>query len=395
MSPLQSRTRFLFGGTAVVVGVSVGLVAFQGQSSSGVVRTYYIAAAEVEWDYAPSGMNRITGEPFGPAEAMWMESGPFRIGRVYKKALYYEYTDATFTERKPRPPEWEHLGMLGPLIRAEVGDTIVVVFRNNAAFPASVHPHGVFYDKDSEGAPYVDQTGGPDKNDDVVPTGGTHTYTWPVPERAGPAEGDPSSILWMYHSHTNDVRDVNSGLMGPMIVSAEGTTRPDGTPRDVDRELIVTFQEVFENESWYIEENIERYTGNPEAQTIIADPFGGPIIVAEGSQGLGDYNLMQSLNGLVYGNLEGLTMKVGERVRWYVMATTNFELHSPHWHGNVVTIGEKRTDVAALLTMGMLVADMVPDNPGEWLFHCHTGPHLVAGMQATYTVESTETTGGG
>jgi FtsP/CotA-like multicopper oxidase with cupredoxin domain len=378
--------------SAVVVGLV--LVSFRSPVTSGVTRTYYIAAEDVEWDYAPSGVNRITGKPFGSAEAIWMESGPHRIGRVYKKALYYEYTDSTFAERISRPPEWEHLGMLGPLIRAEVGDTIVVMFRNKAGFPASVHPHGVFYDKDSEGAPYVDQTDGADKHDDGVPPGGTHTYVWPVPERAGPAAGDPSSILWMYHSHTNDVRDVNAGLMGPMIVSADGSTGADGTPRDVDRELVVTFQEVFENESWYIEENIRTYSTDPDAQTIVPDPFGGPIVLAEGYQTLGDYNLMESLNGFVYGNLDGLTMRVGERVRWYIMATTNFELHTPHWHGNVVTIGNQRTDVASLLTMGMLVADMVPDNPGEWLFHCHTGPHLVAGMQAVYSVEPVASTAG-
>jgi FtsP/CotA-like multicopper oxidase with cupredoxin domain len=34
----------------------------------------------------------------------------------------------------------------------------------------------------------------------------------------------------------------------------------------------------------------------------------------------------------------------------------------------------------------MIVADMVPDNPGVRFFHCHTGPHLTAGMQALYTV---------
>jgi FtsP/CotA-like multicopper oxidase with cupredoxin domain len=39
--------------------------------------------------------------------------------------------------------------MLGPVIRAQVGDTIKVTFRNNCSFPASIHPHGVFYDKKS------------------------------------------------------------------------------------------------------------------------------------------------------------------------------------------------------------------------------------------------------
>ena len=51
-----------------------------------------------------------------------------------------------------------------------------------------------------------------------------------------------------------------------------------------------------------------------------------------------------------------------------------------------------RTDVTPLLPMDMHVADMVPDNPGSWLFHCHTGPHLRAGMIAKYFVQDTAAT---
>jgi hypothetical protein len=61
------------------------------------------------------------------------------------KAVFREYTDDTFRTLKPRPPELAHMGLLGPVIRAEVGDTIKVVFRNNATFPFSLHPHGVAY----------------------------------------------------------------------------------------------------------------------------------------------------------------------------------------------------------------------------------------------------------
>ena len=68
-----------------------------------------------------------------------------------------------------------------------------------------MHPHGVFYDKSSEGAPYNDGTHGAKKADDAVPTGGTHTYIWEVPERAGPGPDDGSSVMWMYHSHTDEV----------------------------------------------------------------------------------------------------------------------------------------------------------------------------------------------
>ena len=46
-----------------------------------------------------------------------------------------------------------------------------------------------------------------------------------------------------------------------------------------------------------------------------------------------------------------------------------------------------RTDVGMLLPMGMMVADMVPDNPGRWLLHCHVADHMRMGMQALYTVE--------
>jgi FtsP/CotA-like multicopper oxidase with cupredoxin domain len=262
-----------------------------------------------------------------------------------------------------------------------VGDTIKIVYRNNVSFPNSLHPHGVFYDKDSEGAPYVDETADTDKADDAVPPGGEHVYVWPVPERAGPAEGDPSSILWMYHSHTNEDKDVNAGLMGPMIVAARGMIGPDGTPADVDREFIISFHEVDENASWYLEDNIQTYAGNPASVDRTQVQFFTPF---------GLSNFMETMNGFSFGHLEGLTVRVGERVRWYLMASTNFEVHAPHWHGNTVVLNRMRTDVTSLTTMGMQVADMVADNPGKWLFHCHVKDHLLGGMQSTYTVMQPE-----
>ena len=242
--------------------------------SSGRTRTYYIAADEMTWDYAPSGRNVTEERAFSDIEAHWMVRGPHEPGRIYKKALYREYTDASFATLKPRPAEWMHLGLLGPLIRAQVGDTIQVVFRNNARFPASVHPHGVFYNKDSEGARYGDGTSGADKADDGVPTGMTHTYTWQVPERAGPGAHDGSSVLWMYHSHVEEARDVASGLLGPMIVTRRGMARADGSPTDVDRELVAGFMEVDENLSWYVEDNIKANTTDPKGIKLTTGPIG-------------------------------------------------------------------------------------------------------------------------
>ena len=57
----------------------------------------------------------------------------------------------------------------------------------------------------------------------VLRLSGDERVTWPV---AGGAR---------YHSHTDEAADAYAGLMGAVIVSKRGTSRPDGTPLDVDR----------------------------------------------------------------------------------------------------------------------------------------------------------------
>ena len=353
-----------------------GVAGAPASDPAGQVRRYYLAADQVAWNYAPAGKNLITGKPFGEVERVFVDHGPQRIGSVYTKSVFRGYTDATFTSLSPRAPEWEHLGMLGPVIHAEVGDRVEVVLRNNTPFPVSLHPHGLRYAKDSEGSPYADGTSGADKADDAVPQGGTHTYVWEVPERAGPATSghDPSSVMWMYHSHVDEVADVYAGLMGPIVVTRKGMARPDGTPKDVDREFVVNFAVMDENSSPWLDTNIRRAEG--------------PGLVDPEDEGFIESNLMHAINGFVYGNLPGLTMGKGERVRWYLMGMgTEVDLHTPHWHGNTATAAGMRTDVVNLLPASMMVADMQPDATGIWNFHCHVADHITAGMLALYEVQ--------
>ncbi|MBI2917934.1 MAG: multicopper oxidase domain-containing protein [Chloroflexi bacterium] len=96
---------------------------------------------------------------------------------------------------------------------------------------------------------------------------------------------------------------------------------------------------------------------------------------------------MHVINGYGYGNLTGLDLKLGKRVRWYVIGMgTEVDLHTPHWHGNTLLWNHMRTDMVDLLPMTMKVLDMAPDSPGTWLFHCHVNDHLDAGMIAPFTV---------
>lgn len=51
--------------------------------------------------------------PFGSDSRVFFEQGATRIGGSYKKMAYREYTDGSFTNRKQRGPDEEHLGILG------------------------------------------------------------------------------------------------------------------------------------------------------------------------------------------------------------------------------------------------------------------------------------------
>ena len=339
-------------------------------AKAGVVRTYFIAADEVDWDYTPRGRN-LAGLPHG--ETSEDESAAGRGHRVYHKAIYREYTGPDFKIQKIRPQQWEHLGILGPLIRAEVGDSVRVVFKNNTHLSVTMHPHGLEYTKDAEGALYEDATSGNAKADDQVAPGTVFTYIWRVPERSGPAAMDGSSVLWMYHSHFVESTDMNTGLVGPIIVTAKGKARPDGSPKDVDREFITDFAIFDETDSWFFEGNAGRQIRG--ARLKATDPV------------LREANALYTINGYIEANLPLLTMRKGEHVRWYLLSNSNEDdMHMAHWHGNNVVWNSMRMDSVFLGPMAMAVADMIPDSEGTWLFHCHVNDHFNAGMVGRYQV---------
>ncbi|HZQ18630.1 MAG TPA: multicopper oxidase domain-containing protein [Terriglobales bacterium] len=303
------------------------------QTIFAATRHYYVAAEDVVWDYAPSLMDLTMGRPI---------PDPWAQKIKWNKTRYIEYTDSTFSVRKPQPA-W--LGILGPIIRAKVGDSIVIDFLNRSSRPHSMHPHGLRYDKDNEGALYLPGGAG-----SAVRPGGRFTYHWLADESSGPGKADPSSLVWWYHGGTDEPVEANTGLLGPIIVTAKGKARPDGSPKDVDREFVALF--------------------------MVFDQLGGK-----------PNGLYYAINGYIFGNLPGLVMKQAERVRWYLLGMGNeIDLHTPHWHGRVVTYGNRHTDVIELMPGSMAVADMKADNPGTWLFHCHVAEHMEGGMMATYTI---------
>jgi hephaestin len=362
------------------------------QPPLGKTRTYYIAAEEIEWNYTPDGRDMMMAHAFDPYARVFTAPAADRIGNVYRKAVFREYTDGTFRTLKPRPPELAHMGLLGPIIRAEVGDTIKIVFRNNASFPFSLHPHGVAYTRDSEGAMYGDGMENPE-SDGLVAPGKTHVYTWIAREQCGPGPQDGSSVVWIYHSHNYEPKDVNAGLIGPIVITRRGMSRPDGSPKDIDREFFALFMIVDENQSEYFEGNVRAHIADPaklnRLEAVPADPDGNADLPL--GHGFAVSNVKATINGYMYANGPLMTMRKGEHVRWYIMTMGNgFNFHTPHWHGNLVSVHGEYMDVLPTIGPAQFVtADMVPDMPGTWMFHCHVDDHMKGGMQTLYRVLDT------
>jgi FtsP/CotA-like multicopper oxidase with cupredoxin domain len=100
-----------------------------------------------------------------------------------------------------RVDAWTYGGTLpGPLIRAKVGDRLIVHFSNALPQPTTVHWHGIRVPIEMDGVPGVSQ--------EPVPPGGTFTYDFVLPD-AG---------LYWYHPHAMSAAQVGFGLYGALLV---------------------------------------------------------------------------------------------------------------------------------------------------------------------------------
>ena len=319
-------------------------------STEAATREYWIAAEKVEWNYAPSGQNLIR-----PAMGLdvWGKA------LVYEKYRYIQYTDDTYTTRVEQPV-W--MGILGPQLHAVEGDSIRVHFLNRADKPLSIHVHGLQYDEANEGA---DMKG----SGAAVPPGGKFTYHWEADSDAAPGPNDPSSIVWLYHSHVDAVTEVYDGLIGTIVVTKKGMERSanDPRPKDIDKAFTTLFLVFNENGRTIVKSGQSAAYDTPE----------------EAEEG----NLKHAINGYIFGNLQGLEVKQHDKVRWYLIGLgTEVDMHTAHWHGQTVLNAGKRTDVVELLPGSMVTVDMTAKTPGNWLYHCHVADHITAGMNTRWRV---------
>uniref|UniRef100_A0AAX7VW76 F5/8 type C domain-containing protein n=1 Tax=Astatotilapia calliptera TaxID=8154 RepID=A0AAX7VW76_ASTCA len=328
----------------------------QAQQPGATVREYYIAAVEIGWDYEPHPTTEQRRRLSFRKICVQSVRTSKDIPQKYIKAIYREYTDSTYTVPKPRPA-WT--GIQGPVIVTQAGETVVVHFKNLASQPYSISPVGITYWKQSEGAGYDDSTAGQEKEDDAVSPGGYYEYVWDISPKDGPTTSDPDCLTYSYTSRVDTVRDLNSGLIGALLICKERRYP-----------AFVLFFAVFdETKSWYGEvgervsrEKFKRSNGKKEYHTI---------------------------NGFVNSTLPGLTMCQGRNpVFWHLIGmSTAPEIHSIQFQDHSLTILNHRKVTVEVTPMSFITAEMRPHTIGSFLISCKIHAHRHDGMNALFTVE--------
>lgn len=308
------------------------------------VREYWVQADSFWHNTVPNGRDNATGTSFTPAQtSLWA------IG-------YRAYTPNWGAPLDGDDDIGPNTGIPGPVLRAEVGDMIVVHFRNNDThyrFPHSMHAHGVHYDPASDGAWLADD---PSKPGTAVEVGESYTYTWRCP---------PSSVgSWPYHDHSmaqslvlpsstanptgmtgGGVMELNAqlGLFGMLAITARHTA-------PADREFVLFFHDLY----------------RADIPSIAQD--------------------LDCFNGYAYvDNTPTFVSKVGDRVRWRVAALGK-EIHVFHTHGHRWHDGGRFRDSVTIGPSESLTVEYVEDDPGDWLYHCHVTDHMMGGMMGRLRV---------
>ncbi|KAM9356695.1 coagulation factor VIII [Symphorus nematophorus] len=325
------------------------------QPPAAAVREYHIAAVEIGWDY-------VYLDDTDPAAEQSTKSKD--IPQKYIKAIYREYTDSTYTVPKPRPP-WT--GIQGPVIVAQAGDKVVVHFKNLASQPYSISPVGITYWKQSEGAGYDDSTAGQEKEDDAVYPGGYYEYVWDISAKDGPTASDPECLTYSYSSQVDTVRDVNSGLIGALLICKSSAFTEDGQRRNPA--FVLLFAVFDETKSWYGEigerrsrEKLKRSNNRKEYHTI---------------------------NGYVNSTLPGLKICQGRKhVLWHMIGMgTAPEIHSIQFQDHSLEVLTHRKVTLEVTPMTFITAEMRPAAVGHFLISCQIHAHRHDGMNAWFVVE--------
>ena len=230
----------------------------------------------------------------------------------------------------------------GPLLEIYEGDTLEIELVNNTDQRLSIHPHGVNYDTNSDGAPFNGSFNNPRE---------TRVYTWRTRttyQRDG-VYLPGSAGFWHYHDHAmggdHGTGGLLRGLYGGLIVRKRGDLLPD-------RQYTVVFNE-------------------------------------------------QTINNKIAPDTPMFVANQGERVEWICIGHGNllhtFHLHAHRWadtrtgmlasaSDNSPILDNKNLDPGSSFGFQVIAGEGV--GPGAWMYHCHVQGHSDTGMAGIFLVNN-------
>jgi FtsP/CotA-like multicopper oxidase with cupredoxin domain/outer membrane protein TolC len=223
----------------------------------------------------------------------------------------------------------------GPTVEAMEGDRVRVVVENHLPEPTTLHWHGLHVPHPMDGAEGISQ--------DLIPPGGEFVYEFDLRQHG----------TFFYHSHRPMQQMM--GMVGLFVIHPRQPYEPA-----VDRDFAWVLQE------W------AALPGNPTPNSMAME-----------------FNWL-TMNGKAAPATTPVLCRLGERVRLRFI-NLGMEHHPMHLHGHtwVVTGTEAGRVPAAAWTPGNteLVAvaqartmELVADNPGDWMIHCHLPHHMMNAM---------------
>ena len=261
------------------------------------------------------------------------------------------------------PRAWVYNGQMpGPEIRVTEGDRVRITLRNQLPVGTTIHWHGVNLPPEMDGPVGLNQA--------AVEPGETFVYEFVA---------TPAGTRW-YHSHADPTAQIALGLYGSLIVE------PREPRRTYDREFTYMLNE------WDLELT-------PDVAMGKAPRGPGDQMLRGGELGT-DLFLM---NGHAHESIPPIKLAEGERVLVRLINAGNLP-HAIHTHGHsfkiVATDGNDVPEGMEFVKDTVLIGpgerydlELVGDNPGVWMFHCHMENHAANGMMSLIQYDGAVPTG--
>jgi FtsP/CotA-like multicopper oxidase with cupredoxin domain len=152
----------------------------------------------------------------------------------------------------------------GPVLRANIGDTLVVRVTNNLNEITTLHWHGICLPASMDGTNLVQNP---------IEPGQVFEYRFVV---------NNAGTFW-YHAHTNETVQMERGMYGALIVASETDPVVDGEKVFMIDDMKLNKDNEFTKPTWFLPRAIERHDGR-QGNTLLLNGKENLVIKAHGRQ---------------------------------------------------------------------------------------------------------------